>query len=144
MTQAALVHSVDRVLERTRLLMARREALCTEMGRIMSDCARVRRLPPRVIRGGASADRDDGLRRQVRSWLAEGRLPIPGAETWVGAGSGRDCAICAASIGRTQIEYEVSGPEGWLYVHLACFTMWKSEAAAGRGPASSNGAAAAN
>jgi hypothetical protein len=86
-------------------------------------------VPPRVIRGGAELGRDD-LRQRIRARLAEGRLPMPGAEMWVGPGSDRQCAICAATIARTHVEYEIPSGDDWLCVHLACFTLWKSEAVA--------------
>jgi anti-sigma factor ChrR (cupin superfamily) len=72
----------------------------------------------------------DRLRRQVRGWLAEGRLPRPSAELWVGPGSGHACAICAAVVHPSQIEYEVPNGDRWLSVHLTCFSLWKAEAAA--------------
>ena len=69
------------------------------------------------------------LRRQVRSWLEEGRLPRPRSELWVGPGGGETCAICAEAIQYSQIEYEVANEHGWLSVHLSCFSLWKAEAA---------------
>ena len=71
----------------------------------------------------------DRLRRQIRGWLAGGRLPRPGAEMWVGPGSGHACAICADVIHQSQIEYEIPHGNGWLSVHLPCFSLWKAEAA---------------
>jgi hypothetical protein len=141
---ARFAQSFDQVLARTRTLMARQERLSRELGEILSDCARVRRQSPVTIQGGARSEDDDGLRRQVRAWLVDGRLPMPGAEMWVGTGSDRECAICAETVTRSQIEYEIPSRSGWLYVHLACFTLWKSEAAALGGKASADGAAAAD
>jgi len=142
MTQAELARSVDRVLGRTRALMARRSALCRQFEETMSACARACRRTPRIIRGGTRPDADSELRRQVRAWLAQGRLPMPGAEMWVGAGTDRECVICSAAITRAQIEYEIPSGEDWLSAHLGCFTLWKSEAAAlGRGASASGDAA---
>jgi hypothetical protein len=143
-SRTEVARSVDRVLGRTRRLLARRSQLAEELDGILSECARTRRQSPRTIWGGTRPEADDALRHQVRAWLAEGRLPMPGAEVWVGAGSDRECVICSAAITRAQIEYEIPSGDDWLSVHLGCFTLWKSEAAALRGKASADGAAAAD
>ncbi len=69
------------------------------------------------------------LRRQIRSWLEQGQLARPPAELWGGPGSGETCALCAAAIPHSQIEYEVPNGDGRLSVHLDCFSVWKAEAA---------------
>jgi hypothetical protein len=140
-----LADSAGRVVERSRALLARHQRLAADLVHVLSECARVRHARPRIIRGGAQAGRDEGLRGQIREWLSEGRLPSPGAETWVGPGSGRRCVVCASAITRTEIEYEIAGRQGdWLCVHLACFMLWKSEAAVLFRRPSADGAAAAD
>ncbi len=126
---AALTERALRACETTRDLMARRAALSAQLRRTLLHCRHTRRQSPRFIRGGAQPGRED-LRRRIRTWLTEGRLPMPGAEMWAGVGSGRECAICSAPITRYHVEYEVPNGDRWFSVHLGCFTLWKSEAAA--------------
>ncbi len=116
--------------------------LSAQLREILSECNRTRRQSPRMIQGGTQPGREN-LRGRIRAWLAAGRLPMPGAEMWVGAGSDHACVICSAPITRAQIEYEIPAGDGWLHVHLACFTIWKSEAASLRPNPSADGAAAA-
>lgn len=52
--------------------------------------------------------------------------------------------VCSIPIGRTQIEYELLGTDGRIYVHLTCFTVWNSEAAVRRLAARANDGEAAN
>src|SRR5262249_25558007 len=75
---------------------------------------------------GAASD-EDRLRATVRARLGSGALFPVNGHSWAGYGSGRPCAVCDAPIGRAEIEYEVKGPKGGTFVHLACFMLWHRE-----------------
>ena len=121
-------HDARAILDRTRHLIAHAAALHIDRAAILAECASVRRCHPRFVWGGSQTGEDRAqLRERIRTWLAEGQLPLPGAEMWVGPGSGRWCAICSTVIQRSHVEYEIPHRDGWLYVHLRCFTLWKEE-----------------
>jgi len=75
------------------------------------------------------------LRELVRRALSNGTLPRREADhSWGGPGAGAACAVCAKSITRNQVEYEIQfapsvpNPGSEKYrLHLRCFAAWELE-----------------
>jgi len=69
------------------------------------------------------------LEQRAADKIESGDLPEPrGDITRAGAGSGMACALCAARIEKSKIEYEVEWCRGGaarvLRFHLDCFQAW--------------------
>ena len=117
------------VLLQAHSLVAESVALRTALRSARHRSLEVLRKQPRPIHGASEPEWTD-LREQVREWLASGLLPAPGHELWAGVGSGRLCSICTRTIEEVEVEYEVVGDNGHLYVHRPCFAVWQDEARA--------------
>ena len=140
------------LFQRTATLLAESRQLHHRLAATRADSKRVRRLPPRTIRGGGGLDgarRTDPVRLEIRRRLAEGTLPLPSTEPWAGRGSGEPCAICGAAIQTRDIEYELpfqtDVPHGKSHVcvHLRCYEVWRQEARTARSLSSEEGAGGA-
>jgi hypothetical protein len=73
------------------------------------------------------------LREKARELIQAGALPNRRPDrTWGGPGSGADCSICRAPVGRDEVEFEIEfdrngdgpGPSNH-HVHLRCFAAWE-------------------
>jgi len=82
-----------------------------------------------------SSDRIElDLRQRARERIREGRLPcITHYRTWGGHGSNEPCALCDATIGHEEVEYEIEALDAsrvCLYrFHFQCHDAWQYECA---------------
>jgi hypothetical protein len=65
----------------------------------------------------------------IRSKLDAGTLPLKlPRQIWAGNGSDRACAVCDASIPKSQVEYELEYDGGVTIVfHADCHAMWDAQ-----------------
>jgi len=63
---------------------------------------------------------------RVRDKLISGALPVESPKQMYGGyGTRRLCAVCEATIGQAEIEYELDMPDGkGRYMHMACHSAW--------------------
>lgn len=73
---------------------------------------------------------DDGLRRQVRARLSEGRLPYVDGVSKSHRGTGRPCIVCRSAIEPAEVERELDGVGVTLIAHEACYVLWREESKA--------------
>jgi hypothetical protein len=79
---------------------------------------------PRKV-GSDSAARD--LVQAAATMVNTGALPREDtARILAGPGEGRRCALCAESIGTTEVEYEMGATDARTYrFHIPCYLAWK-------------------
>src|SRR5438876_9372083 len=66
------------------------------------------------------------LRQMIRTRLAAGSLfPIDGT-VLAGKATGKLCAVCGMPIFATEVEHEVTEPQG-AYAHMTCHSLWVQE-----------------
>jgi hypothetical protein len=73
---------------------------------------------------------DATARQQVRSRIAEGRLPHDRIGRVVSATYGADeiCDACSAAVSAEQVLYRLARADAYhLVFHSACFAIWKVE-----------------
>ena len=82
-----------------------------------------------IVRNGKpTRPSDDELRGQVRTRLAEGRLPTVAGVSQSHRGTGRPCIVCRRAVEPTEVEREVTGCSGVvLTAHEACYKPWREE-----------------
>lgn len=79
-----------------------------------------------------SRDTEGDLRRQVRTRLAEGRLPFPTGVSRSHRGTGRPCVVCRLAIAPADVEREVEGAGVFIFAHEACYKLWRDESVLAR------------
>jgi len=76
------------------------------------------------------------LREKAREAILRGRLPAktPDRTTWVGSGSGAECAGCGEPVKSDEmgleIEFKSPEPSKQYSLHTRCFLAWGFERAA--------------
>jgi hypothetical protein len=85
----------------------------------------------RDMKGVVSAS-DDGLRREIRARLFEGRLPAIDGVSKSHRGTGRPCIVGRRAIEATEVERELDGVGVVLIAHEACYALWREESRASR------------
>ena len=69
----------------------------------------------------------DALRALVRDKLALGDLfAVIDSHCWSGPATGQSCIVCGEKI-EVGVEYEIDGPAGSVFTHLACYSIWLRE-----------------
>jgi len=102
-------------------------------GARMLDGHIVRAQDRAAVQWRGSGASDDALRRQIQARLSEGRLPsVPQGVSRSHRGTGGPCIVCHRTIGPTDVEREVKGPEVFFHAHEACYKPWREESVARR------------
>ena len=81
------------------------------------------------------ADEFLDVRGVVRQAFAAGTLwRLDNPTVAAGYGSGLPCRLCGNAIIKTDVQYDVTGPEGGeVRTHLPCFNAWNDESKSGGG-----------
>ena len=67
------------------------------------------------------------LRDRVRLNLANGTLFPLDDRVWARQPSGHECIVCGNPIRANEVEYEIPRPDGNVYTHIPCWTIWREE-----------------
>ena len=70
------------------------------------------------------------LRARIRLLRDRGEVPCDdvNGKLWAGRGTGEHCAICTATIGVGETEFEVElSLARYLRVHRRCYYLWREE-----------------
>ena len=108
--------------------LAASRSLVQKSRRLVARSRRLGNAPP--ICGGSEAVAD--LRQSVRLRLSSGVLNRLNGDAWLARpGLGGTCAVCAQSIGNSDVGCVVDGPPTQCS-HLACYAIWLDESKAVR------------